>query len=123
MNRPEGDAQVGVGDELGREAGEAGDLADHGVPGGRFERVPLEQGQGVVPEGEGARFVQDRGQVLGQEVRRELLVVPGIGGVGGKEEHVGHVVHRREPGRLEVEDGRDEDDAVEVHARASAPWR
>src|SRR5207248_11601623 len=50
------------------------------------------------------------------QVGWELLVIPGDGRVGREEEDVGQVVAAGEARRLEVQDGRDEDDAVEGDA-------
>src|SRR5205823_5712361 len=69
----------------------------------------------VVGRGPVFYFVQSFSQVCLQ-VGREFFVIPGDCGVGREEEYVGQVVAFGEARRLEIHDGRDEDDAVEGDA-------
>ena len=82
----------------------------------RGQRVPLRERGRIVGRGELLDLVEDGAKGLRLQVGGELLVVPGRGRVRRKEERVGKVVSLREPGRLEVEDRRHEEDAVEGDA-------
>ena len=81
------------------------------------QRGAFHQRQGVLAAGERFHLAQG-GLQVGLQLGRQALVVPGGGGVGGQEQDVGQVVARPEARRLEVQDGRDEHDPVQVHAVA-----
>lgn len=112
----EGDAEVGGVDEGLAEAGEAGHLFDDfGALGGR-ERAAEEEGLVVVACGEGFGFFENVFDGFLLQVSGEFFVIPGGGGVAGEVEGVGEVVAFAAPDGLEVEDGGDEHDAVEIDA-------
>ena len=76
-----------------------------------IEIAALGHGGPVFAEGEFAGFVDGL-----LEVAFDFAVVVGDGGVGGEEKGVGEVVAFDEAGGLEVDDGADEDEALEGNA-------
>ena len=78
----------------------------------RGKRRALRERRRVRAAGPGLDFAE-RGPEIPLQVGGEALVVPRRRGVGRQVEHIGQVVARGEPGRLEVEDRRDEQYAVE----------
>lgn len=88
---------------------------DFGALGGS-EGATEEEGLVVVACSEGFGFFEDVFDGFLLEVGGEFFVVPSGGGVAGEVESVGEVVAFTAPDGLEVEDGGDEHDAVEVDA-------
>ena len=105
------DAQIGLFQICFRQAGEAGQfLADGGAFGGG-QTVPLDQRRDVGAAGKGAGFGGpgfDTGGLV-----RDLVVIPGGGGIAGQQAHILHLVALILGFQPEIEDGGDEDDAVE----------
>ena len=88
---------------------------DFGALGGS-EGAAEEEGLVVVAGCEGFGFFENVFDGFLLEVWGEFFVIPGGGGVAGEVEGVGEVVAFTAPDGLEVEDGGDEHDAVEVDA-------
>ena len=87
------------------------------------DAVALHQRVRVLAEGELLGLGDGVLERAGLQIGRQALVIPGDGGVGREEELVGEVVAAVERCRLEVEDRRDQDDAVEVEALLPEPAR
>ena len=116
------DAEVVSRDVVDRQAGDGGKTIGRRRKALRAEVGALLEGEGVF----GRRILFDLGDEVGERERPVLLghpaVVPGSGCIGGQKQHVGQVVAASEgtggaveADGLEVEHGRDEYEAVEVH--------
>src|SRR5262249_19329937 len=83
----------------------------------RRDLVAFIQRRGIFAEREAFHFFQEQFQILALQIRRDFLVIPGVGGVSGKFEFVNQVVATA-PDGLEVQRRADQYDAVERDAAA-----
>ena len=67
-------------------------LVDHGLALGRWKVIAFVQCGRVFAHRERLDFFQERFQILALQVRRDFLVIPGVGGVGRQLQRENQVV-------------------------------